>query len=229
MTSQPIRQWAIDDRPREKLLSKGPEALSNSELIAILLQSGKKGKSAVALAREILDLGKNSLERLGRLRHTDLKRLDGMGQAKSVILLAALELGRRRQVADDDPAYQVHCSRDLYDLLRPEMMDLGYEALFVVFLNNGNYVLDMERVSSGGLSQTTVDPRIIFRKALEREATGIVLCHNHPGGVLDASAEDLECTRRLEQAGRYLQIRVMDHLILTGNDYFSFRDQGMLG
>jgi DNA repair protein RadC len=223
-----IKNWAIDDRPREKLLSKSPESLSDSELLAILIGNGTRQKSAVDLAREVLLLGKNNLNELGRLSLKELQKVKGIGEAKAITISAALELGRRRQGALllDKPVIKE--SRDIASFLQTRFRDLAYEVFAVIFLNRANRINHFEVVSQGGITGTVADPRIIMKKALEQEAVSIILCHNHPSGSLRPSRADEELTQKIKEAARYFDIKVIDHIIVSERGYYSFADEGLL-
>jgi len=223
-----IKNWAIDDRPREKLLSKSPESLSDSELLAILIGNGTRQKSAVDLAREVLLLGKNNLNELGRLSLKELQKVKGIGEAKAITISAALELGRRRQGALllDKPVIKE--SRDIASFLQTRFRDLPYEVFAVIFLNRANRINHFEVVSQGGITGTVADPRIIMKKALEQEAVSIILCHNHPSGSLRPSRADEELTQKIKEAARYFDIKVIDHIIVSERGYYSFADEGLL-
>jgi len=227
-SSTSIKNWAADDRPREKLFTKGPAALSDSELLAILISTGNKNKSAVELAREILQLGKNNLNELGKLSVNDLMAIKGIGEAKAITLAAALELGRRRQATASLTKTNITSSNDIAEYLKATLKDYAYEIFAVVFLNRANKINHFEIISKGGLTGTVADPRIILKKALEQEATAIVLCHNHPSGNLKPSRADEELTLKIKEAAKYFDIRVMDHIIVSEVGYFSFADEGML-
>ncbi len=227
-SSTSIKNWAIDDRPREKLLKKGRESLSDSELLAILINTGSKTKSAVDLAKEVLALGKNNLDNLGKLSLTELLTIKGIGEAKAITLTAALELGRRRQAIAPLNKTYVRSSNDLAAFLKATLKDYSYEVFAVVFLNKSNKINHFEILSKGGMTSTVVDPRILFKKALEVEATSLVLCHNHPSGSLKPSRIDEELTTKLKEAGKYLEINVIDHLIVSDEGYFSFADEGLI-
>lgn len=226
--STSIKNWAIDDRPREKLLVKGPAALSNSELLAILLNNGSKNKSAVELAREILKLGSDNLNELGKLSLHDFKQVKGIGQAKSIIIAAALELGRRRQASSSLEKTVVRSSRDIAQYLQSTLKDYNYEVFAVVFLNRANKINHFEIISKGGITGTIADPRIILKKALEEEATSIVLCHNHPSGNLHPSRADEELTKKIKEAAGYFDIKIIDHIIVSEEGFYSFADEGLL-
>jgi DNA repair protein RadC len=223
-----IKQWAPDDRPREKLLSKSPLALSNSELIAILINNGSKEKTAVDLAKEVLHLGKNSLDELGRLSVPELMKIKGIGKAKAITIAAALELGRRRQTAGILDKTQIQSSQDLARYLQPLLKDYRHEVFAVLFLNRANKINHFEIVSEGGITGTVADPRIILKKALENDAVSLVLCHNHPSGNLKPSKADEALTHKIKQAASYFDIIILDHVIVSNEGYYSFADEGML-
>ncbi len=227
--SAPIKQWAEDDRPREKLLTKGAEALTNSELIAILLQNGAVQKSAVDLAKEVLQAAGNNLQKLGKLSVKEMVNLKikGLGPAKAVSIAAALELGIRRAMEENRKDI-VSSSRDVANFLKAHIENKSHEVFTVLYLNKANKVNHYETVSEGGISGTVADPRIILRKALEHNATQIVLCHNHPSGSLKPSRQDEELTSKIKQAANYFDIKVLDHIIVSDEGYFSFADEGIL-
>ena len=227
-SSTSIKNWAVDDRPREKLLGKGRESLSDSELLAILISTGSKNKSAVELAKEVLALGKNNLNELGKVSLKELMTIKGIGEAKAITLAAALELGRRRQATTFLNKTFVRSSNELAEFLKTTLKDYSYEVFAVVYLNKANKINHFEIISKGGMTSTVVDPRIIFKKAFEVEATSIVLCHNHPSGSLKPSRQDEELTHKIKEAAKYLDIQVIDHLIVSDEGYFSFADEGML-
>jgi len=227
-SSTSIKNWAIDDRPREKLLDKGRESLSDSELLAILINTGNKNKSAVDLAKEVLLLGKNNLNELGKISLKDLMNIKGIGEAKAVTLAAALELGRRRQATGILQKTYVKSSNELAEFLKAKLKDYSYELFGVVFMNKSNKINHFEIISKGGITSTVVDPRIIFRKAFDVDATSIVLCHNHPSGNLKPSRQDEELTHKIKEAAKYLDIKVIDHLIVSEEGYFSFADEGLI-
>jgi len=223
-----IKKWAEEDRPREKLLLKGKAALSEAELIAILIGSGNTEQTAVELSQHILNQCDNNLANLARLSVKDLQKFKGIGEAKAISIVAALELGRRRK--EEEPAKRVKISsvRDAYELLKGDLMDLNHEEFWLVLLKRNNEVIRKEMLSRGGVSGTVVDPKIIFKRALEEMASSLILAHNHPSGNLKPSHDDLRLTKRLEEAGRSLDISIYDHLIITDHDYFSFADEGLL-
>ncbi|MEO7585354.1 MAG: DNA repair protein RadC [Ferruginibacter sp.] len=226
--STSIKNWALDDRPREKLLLKGTQALSDSELLAILINNGNKEKSAIALAKEILEIGNNNLNELGKLTLNEFQKIKGIGEAKAITIAAALELGRRRHAATHLEKTVIRTSNDLAQYLRANIKDYNYEVFGVVFLNKANKINHFEIISRGGITGTVADPRIILKKALEENATSIVLCHNHPSGNLKPSRADEDLTQKIKQAAKYFDIIVMDHIIVSEEGYYSFSDEGIL-
>lgn len=223
-----IKQWAKDDRPREKLLMKGAESLSNSELLAILIQNGNKEKTAVDLAKQVLKLGQDNLIQLGKLSLKDLMKIKGIGEAKAIAIAAALELGRRRQA--EAPLYKtgILSSSDIAEFLQVKLKDHRHEVFAVMYLNRANKINHFEIISTGGITGTVADPRIILRKALEHDAVNIILCHNHPSGSLKPSRADEQLTAKIKEAARLLDLNVLDHLIVSENGYYSFADEGLL-
>ncbi|OYW19845.1 MAG: hypothetical protein B7Z54_02775 [Sphingobacteriales bacterium 12-47-4] len=224
----PIKQWAKDDRPREKLLMKGPAALSHAELLAILMQNGTKERSALDLAREVMKLGNDDLDQLGRLTIKDLMTIRGVGQAKAIILTACLELGRRRQASQALSRDAITSSRDVAGYLQHLLKDHTHEVFAVLFLNRANRINHFEIISQGGITGTVADPRIIFKKALQEEAVSIILCHNHPSGNLKPSRADQELTQKIKEASQFLDIKLLDHIIVSSEGYYSFADEGGL-
>lgn len=223
-----IKNWAKDDRPREKLRAKGAENLSDSELIAILINNGTAQKSAVDLAREVLQLGKNNLQLLGRLTVKDLMKVKGIGEAKAITIAAALELGRRRQATLSLDKPIVKDSRDIANYFQALLKDHHHEVFGVVYLNRANRINHVEIVSEGGITGTVADPRIILKKALEEEAVSLILCHNHPSGSLKASKADEELTLKIKEAAKFFDIKVLDHIIVSDQGYLSLADEGLL-
>jgi DNA repair protein RadC len=221
-----IKSWAEEDRPREKLILKGRAALSDAELIAILIGSGSFEKSAVELSRYVLKSVNNDLGELAKLSVNDLKKYKGIGEAKALSIISALELGRRRKEADPLKKDKIVSSKDIYDLMRPHLLDLPHEEFWVVLLNRANIVLKKVAVSVGGISGTVADPRLIFKVALENMASAVILVHNHPSGNSKPSDADLVITRKMKEAGKLLEIPVLDHLIFTDSEYYSFADEG---
>jgi DNA repair protein RadC len=223
-----IKQWAKDDRPREKLLSNGAENLSHSELLAILIHNGTKEKTAVDLAKEILKLGKDNLNELGKLSVKELMKIKGIGEAKAITIAAALELGRRRHASASLEKSIVQCSADIASYLQTKLKDYRREVFAILFLNRANKVNHFEIISEGGITDTIADPRIILKKALEEDATSIILCHNHPSGSVKPSRADEELTNKIKEASRYFDIKVLDHVIVSEDGYYSFADEGIL-
>jgi DNA repair protein RadC len=226
--STSIKNWAIDDRPREKLLSKGAASLSDSELLAILINNGHKDRSAVELAKEILRLGSNNLNELGKLSLKDFQSVKGIGEAKAITIASALELGRRRQAANALDKTVIKTSGDIAVYLRAMIKDFSYEVFAVLYLNKSNKINHFEIISRGGITGTVADPRVILKKALEYDATSIILSHNHPSGNLKPSRADEELTYKIKEASKYFDIRVMDHIIVSEDGYYSFADEGNL-
>ncbi len=226
--STSIKNWAEDDRPREKLAMKGSAALSDAELLAILINNGNKEKSAVILAREILQLGHNNLNELGKLSIADLRKIKGIGEAKAITIAAALELGRRREATTALEKKVIKTSNEVAAYLRAVIKDFSYEVFAVIFLNQANKINHFEILSKGGITGTVADPRVILKKALEVAATAIILCHNHPSGNLQPSQSDKDLTAKIKEAAKYLDIKVIDHIIVSEDGYYSFADEGSL-
>ena len=224
----PIKHWAKDDRPREKLLMSGAENLSTSELLALLIQKGTRNRSAIDLARDVLRLGKDNLAELGKLSVQDFMKIKGIGEAKAITIAAALELGRRRQESPLLAKSTIGCSNDIAIYLQGKFRDLRREVFAVLFLNRSNKINHFEIVSEGGITGTVADPRIILRKALEHDAVSIILCHNHPSGSLRPSRADEELTFKIREAARYFDIKVLDHVIVSDEGYYSFADEGIM-
>lgn len=223
-----IKSWAEEDRPREKLLSLGRRSLTDAELIAILIGSGSRQETAVELSKRILHSFENDLDRLGRLSVKELSKFRGIGEAKAISIISAMELGRRRREAEAPKVSQISCSRDIYNLMHRYFADLNHEEFWIVLLNRANNVLSQHLISKGGQAGTVADPKIIFQSALENHAASIILSHNHPSGNLKPSQADINLTRKLRDAGQLLDIAVLDHVIFTNTSYFSFADEEML-
>jgi DNA repair protein RadC len=223
-----ITDWALEDRPREKLIQKGTTSLSDAELLAILINSGTKDKSAVELGRELLRMVNNNLNSLGKLTLTDLRKLHGIGEARAVTIAAALELGRRRKLSGPDDTPQIKCSKDVADIFQPLLSDLAHEEFWILFLNRSNRVINRMKLSQGGISGTVTDVRIVMKKAIEVLASGIIVCHNHPSGNLNPSESDTKITTKIKEAGALMDIQLLDHLIISDRDYYSFADNGLL-
>ncbi len=224
----PISLWAEADRPREKLMTKGRHILTDGELISILIGSGTKDESAVGLSKRILASVHNNLNELSKLSQKDLQKFKGMGEAKASSIIAALELGRRRKETVPVKRDKVITSGDAYLIFKPMLMDLPHEEFWVLFLNRSNHILKMEMISRGGVAGTVVDSKIIFKSAVETLCSSVILCHNHPSGNLKPSDQDIQLTKKLKEAGRLLEIPVLDHLIVAESGYYSFADEGML-
>jgi DNA repair protein RadC len=223
-----ISQWAEEDRPREKLLLKGRGSLSDAELIGILIGSGSVSESAVDLARSILNQSQNDLNELARLSVKDLQKFKGIGEAKAISIISALELGRRRKEQEPNKKVKIGSSADIYNLMIPELLDLDHEEFWIVLLNRANFVLKKESISSGGVSGTIADPKIIFKIALENLASAIILVHNHPSGNTKPSEADIDLTKKIKHAGTFLEIPVLDHIIFTNQSYYSFADENKI-
>lgn len=223
-----IKNWSPEDRPREKLLQKGTSALSDAELVAILIGSGTFKISAVELSKKILLQCNNNLNELARLSVKDLMKIKGIGEAKAITIVAALELGRRRKEQDPEAKPKITSSRDAFNLLKGDMIDLPKEEFWVLLMSRSNRVIRKKRVSEGGVSGTVADPKIIYKMALEELASGIIVAHNHPSGNLQASQNDIDLTRKLKEAGKFLEIQLLDHIIIANQKYLSFADEGMI-
>ncbi|AWI24526.1 RadC family protein [Flavobacterium pallidum] len=224
----PIRSWSEDDKPREKLMLKGKAAVSDAELIAILIGSGSRNETAVDLSKRILAASGNNLNQLSKLSLQQLMLFKGIGEAKAIAIIAALELARRRKITDAPAAEKVLSSRSIFEMMHPIIGELPHEEFWVIYLNNSNKVITKRQLSKGGITGTLVDVRLVYKHALEFGATAIILCHNHPSGTLIASDADKSITRKLVSAGENLDIKVLDHLIVTESNYYSFVDAGIL-
>lgn len=224
----PIRNWANDDKPREKLMLKGRASLSDAELIAILIGSGNTEESAVELSRRILRSASENLVELSRLSVNELMKFKGIGEAKAITIVAALELGKRRRSAEAKERKTIRSSKDAYEYLYAEVADLDYEKFWILLLDQANNVIRSMEVSEGGVSGTVADPKKIFRLALEGNASNIILCHNHPSGQLKPSDADLRITDKLKKSGEMIELKVLDHIIIGHDKYYSFADEGIL-
>jgi len=222
----PINQWAEDDRPREKLSLKGKAALSDAELLAILLGSGTVSVSAVDLAKQILASANNNLHELAKLSLKDLMKFKGIGDAKAITIVSALELGRRRKSSEPQKRTKITASTDVYEIMSPYLLDARREEFWVLLLNRANEVIRTEKISEGGVSGTVADPKLIFKAALDHLASSLILVHNHPSGNLKPSQADLQMTQKMKEAGKFLEIPVLDHVIFTDNGFYSFVDEG---
>ncbi|MEN8125081.1 MAG: DNA repair protein RadC [Bacteroidota bacterium] len=223
-----IKNWNENDRPREKLLNKGKFTLSDAELLAILIGSGNQDENAVALSKRILASVQNNLNELGRLTVNDLIKFKGIGEAKAITIITALELGLRRRLEEALEKTKITCSNDVFEVMQPLIGTLQHEEFWIIFLNNSNKILDKTLLSKGGLTGTLVDSRIVYKKAMELSATGIILCHNHPSGTVKPSTSDINLTKKLKNAGDILDIKVLDHLIITEKKFTSFADENLM-
>jgi DNA repair protein RadC len=223
-----IKQWSEEDRPREKMRFKGRRALSNAELIAILIGSGNKKESAVGLAKRILADFSNDLNELSKLNELELMKYNGVGEAKAISIIAALELGRRRVDQDADPKKKIQTSRAAFETVKSHFFDLRHEEFWVICLNRANMVSSKFMLSKGGVSGTIADVKLIFKNAIEHMASSIIVCHNHPSGNLVASDQDKTITEKIRAAGKIMDIGLLDHLIISDNNYYSFADNGLI-
>lgn len=223
-----IKSWAEADRPREKLMFQGRRQLTDAELIAILIGSGSRNETAVELSRRILASCDNDLDLLGRLPLNELCKFKGVGEAKAISIVAALELGRRRKGTDGREIKKLTSSADAFQLLLPVFADLNHEEFWILMLNQANCVIGKQLISKGGMAGTVADPKIIFKVALENNAASIILAHNHPSENLKPSSQDLSITKKLVEGGKMLDLFVLDHLIMTNKKYFSFGDEGLI-
>lgn len=223
-----IKSWAEEDRPREKLLDKGRQVLTEAELIAILIGSGNKDETSVELSKRILSSVGNNLNQLGKLNVTELMKFKGIGEAKAISIIAAMELGRRRKEAETVKREKVITSKDVYEIMKPSMMDLPHEEFWLLMLNRASAVIKKELISRGGVSGTVVDAKIIFKTAVEQYASSIIICHNHPSGNLRPSDADIRLTKNIKEAGKVMEISLLDHLIITEKGFYSFADEGII-
>ena len=221
-----VKDWSPEDRPREKLLVKGVYSLSDAELLAIILGSGSREESVVELSQRILQSAGNNLNQLGKYTISHLTKFKGIGSAKAISIVAALELGKRRKAEEILKREQIRCSKDIYNYFYPLLCDLYYEEFWVLFLNRGNRIIDKLKISQGGVSETIVDSKIIYREAISRLACGIVLCHNHPSGNAHPSRHDDQITMKIKEGIKLLDMTLMDHLIVCDGTFYSYADQG---
>ena len=222
-----IKSWAEEDRPREKLLDKGRHILTEAELIAILIGSGSKDETAVELSKRILSSVGNNLNELGKLTVQELNKFKGIGDAKAISIVAALELGRRRKETETTKREKIITSKDVFEIMKPSMMDLPHEEFWLLMLNRANSVIKRELISRGGVAGTVVDTKIIFKTAVMNYANSIIICHNHPSGNLKPSEADFKITKNIKEAGKIMEIPLLDHLIITENGFYSFADEGI--
>lgn len=223
-----IKHWAEEDRPREKLLAKGTMSLSDAELIAIIIGSGNAEDSAVELSRKILQSADNNLNLLGKFTVNDLQKFKGIGEAKAISIVAALELGRRRKKEDAPDKKQIQSSNDVFEIFQPIFADIPHEEFWVLLLNRSNRIIEKLRVSQGGVSGTVTDIRLILKPAIEKLASSIILCHNHPSGNNRPSENDISITQKAKEAAKFMDIAVLDHIIVCEKNYYSFADEGVI-
>jgi DNA repair protein RadC len=223
-----IKSWSPEDRPREKLLLKGTSALSDAELIAILLGSGTAKMSALDVAKLVLAAANNQLHELAKFSVNDLTKVNGIGEARAITIIAAMELGRRKKDADREETLRIGSSRDVYEYMLADLTDIAHEEFWIILVNRSNRIIKKLRVSIGGVAGTVADPKIIFKRAIEELASGIILVHNHPSGNISPSQADKDLTKKMKEAGKHLEIQVLDHIIIGGKKYFSFADEGIM-
>lgn len=223
-----IKHWAEEDRPREKLLAKGLTSLTDAELLAIIIGSGNTEDSAVELSRKILLSADNNLNVLGKFTVNDLQKFKGIGEAKAISIVAALEFGRRRKKEDAPDKQQIRSSSDIFEIFQPMLADVPHEEFWVLLLNRSNRIIDKLRVSQGGVSGTVIDIRLLLKPAIEKLASSIVLCHNHPSGNHKPSENDICITRKAKEAAKFMDIIVLDHIIVSEKNYYSFADEGLI-
>ena len=227
-TNLKIKDWAVEDRPREKLLKKGLLSLSDAELIALLIGSGTRNESAVELAKKVLKNANNNLNELGKLEIKELQKNKGIGEAKAIAIMAALELGRRRKFSDIIEKPKITSSTDVYEFFHPILGDLPHEEFWILMLNRSNRIIDRLKISQGGISGTVIDARLILKHAIEKLASSIILCHNHPSGNRAPSDADNSITQKLIDGGKLLDIKVLDHIIIADTAFYSYADEGQL-
>ena len=223
-----MKDWAVEDRPREKLVKKGMVSLSDAELIALLIGTGSRNESAVELSQRILKDAGHNLNEMGKLSIHDLKKYRGIGEAKAIAIAAALELGKRRKLAQVRHKKQIKSSQDVFDMVHPRLEDLPHEEFWIILMNRANKIIEEVKISQGGISGTVTDVKIILKHAIDRRASGIIMCHNHPSGNTTPSKADISITQKLKNAAAWLDIQVLDHLITGENIYYSFADEGTL-
>ncbi len=223
-----IKSWAEEDRPREKLMLKGKASLSNAELLAIIIGSGSRNETAVELSKRILGQAENNLQELSKYQIDDLMNFQGIGEAKAISIIAAMELGRRYRLSEAIARKKISTSKDAFDAIYSYLSDLVYEEFFIILLSRNNEILEVQKISEGGQSGTVVDPKKVFKIALSRQANAIILCHNHPSGNLQPSQQDKDITKKLQESGVLLELKVIDHIIVGKGNYYSFADDGIL-
>ncbi|MBN2275822.1 MAG: DNA repair protein RadC [Bacteroidales bacterium] len=226
--SKSIKEWAVEDRPREKLMVNGIQSLSHSELIAILIGSGTKNQSAVELARRILSNANNDLDQLGRFTVSDFMKIKGIGKAKAIAIVSALELGRRRKLSESADRIRITSSDNVFEVFYQHLADLPHEEFWILLLNRSNKIIDKRKISQGGIAGTVTDIRMILKFAIDVLASSIIVCHNHPSGNLQPSEADIQITRKIKDAATVMDIALLDHVIVAGKKYFSFADENLL-
>ncbi len=228
MKTMPIKDWAIEDRPREKLLEKGVMSLSDAEIIAILIGSGSKDETAVELAKRILSSVNNNLNQLGKLNINDLKSFKGIGEAKAISIVAAMELGKRRKLAEILQKPTIKSSKDVFEIFSAILSDAPHEEFWALFLNRANKIIHKQKLSQGGITGTVIDIKLVLKTAIEKLASGIIICHNHPSGNNKPSEADIKITEQLAKAAKHIDTNLLDHIIIADKKYFSFADEGLL-
>lgn len=228
MKKIPIKNWLSEDRPREKLMEKGKESLSDSELLAILLGSGNRDESAIGLAQRMLHAVNGKIHLLAKFPIEKLTQFKGVGEAKAITIITALEFGKRRHMEMHSESEKISSSKDVFQIMNPLLGELEHEEFWVLFLNNSNKVLSKYQLSKGGLTATLADTRLLLKRALEQLAVAVIICHNHPSGKLEPSRADIELTRKIKNACETVDIKLLDHLIITEKTYFSFADENQL-
>jgi len=227
-TNLKIKDWALEDRPREKLLQKGISSLSDTEIIAILLGSGTRNESAVELSKKILKTAKNNLNELGKLGIADLTKIKGIGEAKAITIMAALEIGRRRKLSEIINKKKITNSNDIFELFQPIIGDLPYEEFWILLLNRSNKIIEKYKISQGGISGTVIDTKIILKNAIEKLASSMILCHNHPSGNRMPSSADDQITQKLKAGADLIDVSVLDHIIIANTEFYSYADEGKM-
>jgi len=223
-----IKDWALEDRPREKLIKKGVQSLSDAEIIALLIGSGSRNETAVELSKKVLKSVNNNLNELGKLSVDDLIKMKGIGEAKAITILAALELGKRRKISEIITKNKITQSKDVFELFQPILGDLPHEEFWVLLLNRSNRIIEKIKISQGGVAGTVTDIKIILKQAIEKLASSVILCHNHPSGNKNPSKADDSITQKLKQGSELLDIQVLDHIIIADMEYYSYADEGKL-
>ena len=223
-----IKEWALEDRPREKIISHGIKSLSSAEILAVILRSGTRKASAVELSKCILNSVNNNIDELAKLDLYQLQQIPGIGPARALSILAAFELSNRRHAHSSHPGKKIRGSKDVFEIFQPLLKDLAVEEFWILLVNRANLVLDKSKISQGGISGTVIDTRIILKKAVEKLSSSLILCHNHPSGNLKPSEADIRITEKIKKSGELMDINLLDHLIIADNSYFSFADEGLI-